>query len=85
MNNTEQVNIVFENVLDQNRLKQLAMKYNIDFLENDKSLERDLLYLYEYSDEIRLITDNPQFPNIINYVKTGLLTEEELLVALIHK
>lgn len=42
-------------------------------------------YLYEYSDNIQLITDNPQYPSMLNYVKTGILTEEEMIQALLYK
>lgn len=42
-------------------------------------------YLYEYSDDITVITDNPQYPNMFNYVKTGILTEEEMIQALLYK
>lgn len=40
-------------------------------------------YLYEYSNQIQLISDNPQYPSMLNYVKTGLLNEEEMIEALL--
>lgn len=49
-----------------------------------KNIEK-YYYLYEYSDDITVITDNPQYPNMINYVKTGILTEEEMIQALLYK
>lgn len=54
---------------------------------NDKQLYefKKYYYLYEYSDNIQLITDNPQYPSMLNYVKTGILTEEEMIQALLYK
>ncbi len=38
--------------------------------------------LYEYTDAICVLEDDPLYPGLLNYVKTGLLTEEELRKAL---
>jgi len=38
--------------------------------------------LYEYTDNICVLEDNPLYPGLLNYVKTGLLTREELIDAL---
>ncbi len=40
-------------------------------------------YLYEYSDEIDVIKDDPRYPGMLNYVKTGLMTKEEMIEALL--
>ncbi len=45
---------------------------------------RRYYYLYEYTDEIDVICDNPQYPSILNYVKTGLLTPKEMVEALTY-
>lgn len=50
----------------------------------EKGIYERFYYLYEYSDEIIHITSNPIFPSMLNYVKTGLLTEEEMLQALLY-
>ncbi len=55
------------------------------FYANDIEGDSNLYYLYEYSDNIQLITDNPQYPSMLNYVKTGILTEEEMIQALLYK
>ncbi len=39
-------------------------------------------YLYEYSDEFDVIKDDPRYPSMLNYVKTGLLTKEEMIEAM---
>ena len=41
-----------------------------------------LYHLYEYTDDICVLEDNPLYPSLLNYVKTGLLTDEELNEAL---
>ena len=41
-------------------------------------------YLYEYTDDIDVIIDTPQYPGMLNYVKSGLLTKEEMIEALKH-
>ena len=43
---------------------------------------RDYYRLYEYTDDVRVIEDNTLYPGLLNYVKTGLLTKEELIDAL---
>ncbi len=39
-------------------------------------------HLYEYTDDICVLEDNPLYPGLLNYAKTGLLTKEELIDAL---
>lgn len=41
-------------------------------------------YLYEYTDDLEVISDNPHYPSMLNYVKTGLLTKEEMIEAFKH-
>ena len=40
--------------------------------------------MYEYTDELSVIKDSTQYPSMLNYVKTGLLTKEEMIEALKH-
>lgn len=43
-----------------------------------------LYYMYEFTDNFSMITDdNTSFPNIFNYVETGLLTLQEAWQALL--
>ena len=67
----------------------LTGRYEDKIKENkpdaDKIKEvKEYYYLYEYTDQVNLITDNPQYPSMLNYVKTGLLTEDEMIEALLH-
>ena len=49
----------------------------------DESFEK-YYYMYEYTDELSVIKDSTQYPSMLNYVKTGLLTKEEMIEALKH-
>lgn len=52
---------------------------NVDELYN-------LYYLYEFTDDILFLTQNtPNYSNIFNFVKTGILTEEEAYEALLSQ
>ena len=57
---------------------------NVCSLTNTE-LNKNLYYLYEYTDDINVIVDTSQYPSLLNYVKTGLLTEDEMLEALRYK
>lgn len=59
-------------------------------LDNDDSeiLQEDaeimkLIYTYQFSDKVQLITRNVNYPTIFNYYETGILTEDELIEALL--
>lgn len=55
-------------------------------IRNDSDLKMkdivDMFLLYEFTDKITLLTDNPAFPSLMNYVDQGILTEQELAEAL---
>ena len=52
---------------------------------NDEETGRykSLYHLYEYTDDICVLEDTSVYPGIINYVKTGILTPEEMVEALL--
>lgn len=56
----------------------------IDF-NNLSELEKKCFYLYEYSDDLLMLDEGIQYPSILNYIKTGILTEEEVIQALLYK
>lgn len=37
-----------------------------------------LYWMYEFSDHFQVLADCPQFGGMLNYVKTGMLTKEEI-------
>ena len=41
--------------------------------------------LYEFTDKMIVISDNPQYPSMFNYIQQGLLTEYELVDARLYK
>ena len=50
--------------------------------KEEVEINKGLYYLYEYTGDICVLEDNPLYPGLLNYVKTGLLTKEELIDAL---
>ena len=58
---------------------------NLVFLEPmDMDSILTLYYMYECTDKIRLLSDNPQYPSLVNYVKQKVLTQEELAECLLR-
>ena len=49
--------------------------------EMDEVLE--VYRMYEFSDKVMLISDSVQHGSLINYVKTGIITKEEMVEALL--
>ena len=57
----------------------------IGIYHNSDEQKEDMIkqyLLYEFTDRITLLTDNPAFPSLMNYVDQGILTEQELAEAL---
>lgn len=79
MSGQEDIILLVDIKKEQCGLSDRLKKYPAS-ISND---EEDRYYLYEFSDKYRLISDSPIYPNLFNYLKTGLLTEEELLEALL--
>lgn len=44
----------------------------------------DLYRTYEFTDKITVISDTNQYGSIFDFYKNGILTEEEVLAALLH-
>lgn len=51
----------------------------------DSSTIIQMYYLYEFSNKIKLITESKQFPSLFNYVKTGILTIDEMIDAILYE
>ena len=43
---------------------------------------KKLFNAYEFSDRIQIISDTSLYPSIFNYVKTGIMTQDEAVEAL---
>ena len=50
--------------------------------EEREVLER-LYFTYDFSDQFIMISDKQQFGGLLNYIKTGTITREEMIRALI--
>lgn len=44
----------------------------------------EMYHMYEFSNKIHVISENPQYPSMLNYVTLGVLTEEEFYKALLY-
>ena len=44
----------------------------------------EVYHMYEFTDKIHIVSENLQYPSMLNYVTTGMLTEEELYKALLY-
>ena len=40
--------------------------------------------MYDFSDKVFIISDSDQYGNLFNYVKTGILTKQEMVEALLY-
>ncbi len=63
--------------------EDLIDKYSDRCSLTDKDTYEKYYRLYEYTDDICVLEDNPLYPGLTNYVKTGLLTKEEMIEALL--
>ena len=41
--------------------------------------------MYDFSDKVSIISDTDQYGCLFNYVKTGILTKQEMVDALLYK
>ena len=69
-------------IKEENNIKNAFEKVKLTYGTEE---ERNLFYLYEFSDNYRLVSDSSIFPSMLNYVKTGLLTQEEMVEVLLRK
>lgn len=44
----------------------------------------EIYSMYEFSDRIQIISQNSQYASMLNYIKTGILTMEEMFEAWLH-
>lgn len=52
----------------------------------DEAEELERFYrMYEFSDQMIMISDHPQYGGLLNYVKTGVMTLEEIIQTLLRK
>lgn len=64
-------------IMDGNRELHLSQDEMKDVLE--------LYRLYDFSDKVYVISDYGDCGSLFNYVKTGILTEQEMVDALLYK
>lgn len=52
--------------------------------ENEMEMIRQIYFMYDFSDRFQVLSDNPQYGNILNYVKAGNLTMEAAFQTLLE-
>ncbi len=77
------------------KLEKMEVWHCLDSIEDDKrsvhlssEAMRDILeicQMYDFSDKVDVIADSPQYASMLNYVKTGILSKEEMIEALLYK
>ena len=88
--NTVNFQHVFNSIINSKSLiitvdeKQCKEYIGIKTLSKEEMCRLSELYrLYENSDKLMLLTDGDNYGSILNYVKTGMMTFEETLEALL--
>ena len=61
-----------------------GVRYAICLQEGEYEEIESLYYMYEFSCHIRMLEEGGRFGSLINYVKEGILTEEEAAEAFLH-
>lgn len=93
MNGSDTAKNLTENFLNSEALKQATRKVlvlsnqnllyantrNQYYQLNTKELDaiRKLYFMYDFSDHFRVLSDNPQYGSLLNYVNTGNMTLED--------
>ncbi len=63
----------FDGISDSDKIKKKSSEQICEILK--------LYRLYDFSDRLFVISENPQYGNLFNYVKNGVLSSEELVEA----
>lgn len=64
---------------------ELLSDLSNDALVNSDEIFDKYYHLYEYTDELVVFDDVFQYPGLMNYVRAGILTEDELVEALCYE
>ena len=78
MKNVETLRTKIHIFLDSNPVLILKEgEHNNYFREDEMADVKRLYFMYEFSDRIRLLEESIQYGGLSNYVKLGILTEDE--------
>lgn len=71
-------------------LESKILKYSnkkiliLELKRNEQELFLELYRLYEFSDRVHYVSNNTQFGTLLNYLKTGIITKDELYESLLY-
>lgn len=71
--NISNQNISYKNISDTNTRHQYC---RLDTAELEAV--RSIYFLYDFSDHFRILSDNRQYGGLLDYVKTGIMTMEDV-------
>lgn len=74
-------------ILSTEKINVTLQSSNVDVCvisKTDLTFLLNIYRMYEFSDRITLISESSQYPSLLNYILTGMLTEEEFIDALLH-
>lgn len=66
------------------RIKKINRNIRIISYKEAEEILR-LFYLYEFTNRLIMFTESSGYPNIMNYVEQGIMTEEQVIDALFYK
>ena len=66
-----------DSIVDDKRLVHLSSEAMRDTLE--------IFHMYDFSDRVNVIEDSTQYASMLNYVRTGILSQGEMVEALLYK
>lgn len=62
-----------------------ALRCTRFFSQEDINEILKMYFLYDFSDKVITISDSLQYGSLFNYVKTGILTKQEMVDSLLYK
>lgn len=67
--------------IDEKSDSELSIYVSKDVVEKAVNM----YHMYDFSDKVFVISDSDQYGSLFNYVKTGILTAQEMVDALLYK
>ena len=88
-NDLELLSILREELVNRN-ISDMEIWQNIEYasdhvLRSDMDEVIEMYRMYDFSDKVFVISDSEQFGSMFNYVKSGILSKEEMVDALLCK
>ena len=88
-NDYQNILCIYTTDLDYEDEREILSDFNqriiVKKLEKQQMNEVMKIYhMYEFTDKMHIVSENLQYPSILNYLTTGMLTDEEFYKALLY-